>query len=72
MVTPVDIAAGTVGKQIPVSGMAESIVVSPDGQTVYVGGYRPGQLTPISTSTNQVGSIVQGVKRSQFTVLTGP
>jgi DNA-binding beta-propeller fold protein YncE len=72
VVTPVDTAAGTAGKPIPVPGMAESIAVSPDGQTVYVGGYRPGQLTPISTSTNQVGPIVQAGKRAQITVVTGP
>jgi YVTN family beta-propeller protein len=72
LVTPVDTATGTAGKPIPVPGMAESIAVSLDGQTVYVGGYRPGQLTPISTSTNQVGPVVQGGKRAQFTVVTGP
>lgn len=72
LVTPVDTATGTAGKPIPVAGMAESIAVSPDGQTVYVGGYRPGQLTPISTSTNQVGPIVQAGKRAQITVVTGP
>jgi DNA-binding beta-propeller fold protein YncE len=72
VVTPVDTATGTAGKPIPVPGMAESIAVSPDGQTVYVGGYRPGILTPISTSTNQAGPVVQAGKGAQITVFTGP
>jgi len=72
VVTPVDTATGTAGKPIPVPGMAESIAVSPDGQTVYVGGYRPGKLTPISTSTNQAGPVVQAGKGAQITVFTGP
>jgi sugar lactone lactonase YvrE len=70
-VTPVDIATGTAGKPIPVTGTAESIAVSPDGQTVYVGGSWPGQLTPISTSTNQAGPIIQ-TKTNSTDVATGP
>jgi DNA-binding beta-propeller fold protein YncE len=72
LVTPVDIAAGTAGKPIAVPGMAESITASLDGKTIYVGGYRPGQMTPISTSTNQVGPVVPAAKGGQITVFTGP
>jgi DNA-binding beta-propeller fold protein YncE len=71
LVTPVDLAAGTAGKPITVTGTAESIAVSPDGQTVYVGGYHPGQLTPISTSTNQAGPIIQ-TRTNSTDVATGP
>lgn len=71
-VTPVDTAAGTAGKPIQVPGMIESIAVSPDGQTVYLGGYNPGKLTPISTSTNQVGPDVPVGKSNSVSVFTGP
>jgi DNA-binding beta-propeller fold protein YncE len=71
LVTPVDLATGTAGKPITVTGEADSIAVSPDGQTVYAGGYHPGQLTPISTSTNQAGPIIQTGTNSTD-VATGP
>ena len=71
LVTPVDLATGTAGKPITVTGTALSIAVSPDGQTVYAGGSWPGQVTPISTSTNQAGPIIQ-TKTNTTDVATGP
>ena len=72
LVTPVETATGTVGKPIQVVGVMDSIVVSPDGQTVYLGGYYPGKLIPISTSTNQVGPDVPIGKTNSVSVTTGP
>ena len=72
LVTPVETATGTVGKPIQVAGVMDSIVVSPDGQTVYLGGYYPGKLIPISTSTNQVGPDIPIGKTNSVSVTTGP
>lgn len=72
LVTPIDTAAGTAGKPIVVPGIADSIAVSPDGKTVYLGGYNPGKLTPISTSTNQVGPDIPTPEGVSISVVTGP
>jgi DNA-binding beta-propeller fold protein YncE len=71
LVTPVDTATGTAGKPIQLPGVIDSIAVSPDGQTLYAGGYRPITLTAISTSTNQVGQTTTVGKHGSVTVVTG-
>ena len=52
--------------------MVESIGVSPDGQTLYAGGYRPAALTTISTSTNQVGQTIPVSKHGSIDLAVGP
>ena len=71
-VTPVDTATGTAGKPIPVPGMDSSIVISPDGQTVYVGSDRTAKLIMIPVSTNQISQIVQVAKRGDIELAPGP
>ena len=70
--TPVDTATGTAGKPIPVPGMAESIAISPDGRSVYVGSFSRGKLTTISTSTNQVSPIVMRARSAPSWWSPGP
>ena len=51
-VTPVDTATHTAGSPIVIGGGAQSIVVTPNGKTVYVPNGVLNTVTPIHTATN--------------------
>lgn len=63
-VTPIDTAANTVIKTIPVSANAIAVALTPDGKTAYVAlnarcpGCR-GSVIPVSTSTYRVGAAIK-------------
>jgi DNA-binding beta-propeller fold protein YncE len=52
-VTPIDTATNTAGRNIKVGRTPSSIVITPDGKTLYAVGNTT--LFPISTATNTVG-----------------
>jgi hypothetical protein len=52
--------------------MDSSIVISPDGPTVYVGSDRTAKLIMIPVSTNQISQIVQVAKRGDIELAPGP
>ena len=51
-VTPVDTVSHTAGSPIVIGGGAQSIVVTPNGKTIYVPNGVLNRVTPISTATN--------------------
>lgn len=52
-VEPVDLASGSVGTVIPTPGVAEAIVISPDGRTAYV--LLGNEILPIDVATATAG-----------------
>jgi len=59
-VTPIATATNTPGQPIQVSQGPRAIVITPDGQTAYVGVWgEPGTVVPIATATNTPGQPIQ-------------
>jgi len=57
-VTPIDAAANTAGRPIPVSS-GWDLALTPDGKTAYVTNWNQGTVTPISTASGQPGTPIK-------------
>jgi YVTN family beta-propeller protein len=56
-VTPIDIATGTAEAAIPTGGdEPDTVAITPNGKTVYVGNFQSATVTPINAATNTAGT----------------
>ena len=74
-VTPVDVATRTAGAPIPVHPLADTVAITPDGTTAFVGSFaffEPDALTtiqPIDLATRTVGArITVGKNRDALAI----
>jgi DNA-binding beta-propeller fold protein YncE len=71
-VTPIATATSTAGAPIEVGEGARAIVITPDGQTAYVGVWgEPGTVVPIATATNTPGQPI-GVGDGPYAIAITP
>ena len=70
-VTELDLAAGTLVKQIPVAPMTEGIAVTPDGREVWVGSNQAGTVTVIDAANGAISATLPGF-RVPYRLTTSP